>query len=114
METVVAGIDRTGESQDRATEHNSDAERIYRNCVGDHLSELHRFNRHLASRPLTTPELTLFLASMAAFNRHTIAGIAILAGRLSDELFLLDPLNGHRLGAHVLDAAVDEYGLRES
>jgi len=78
------------------------------------LTALHSFNRHFASRPLTTSELTLFLASMAAFNQHTIAGIAILAGRLSDELLPYDPVHGHEVGAYVLDAAVDEYGLRES
>jgi pyrroloquinoline quinone (PQQ) biosynthesis protein C len=51
---------------------------------------------------------------MAAFNRHTIAGIAILAGRLSDELLPHAPEHGHEVGAYVLDAAVDEYGLRET
>jgi hypothetical protein len=72
------------------------------------------FNAHLASRPLTADELRLFLASMAAFNRHTIGGIAILAGRLSDEILPLLPTKGHEIGAYVLDAAIDEYGLRES
>jgi hypothetical protein len=72
------------------------------------------FNTHLTSRPLTVEELKLFLASMAAFNRHTIGGIAILAGRLSDEILPLLPTKGHEIGAYVLDAAVDEYGLRES
>jgi pyrroloquinoline quinone (PQQ) biosynthesis protein C len=49
---------------------------------------------------------------MAAFNRHTIGGIAILAGRLSDEILPHRPISGHEVGAYVLDAAVDEYGLR--
>jgi pyrroloquinoline quinone (PQQ) biosynthesis protein C len=49
---------------------------------------------------------------MAAFNRHTIGGIAILAGRLSDEILPHRPRTGHEIGAYVLDAAVDEYGLR--
>lgn len=78
------------------------------------LAALHLFNRHFSSRALTRPELKLFLASMAAFNRHTIGGIAILAGRLSDEVLPLLPKTGHEIGAYVLDAAVDEYGLRES
>jgi hypothetical protein len=78
------------------------------------IAELRSFNRHFSSRPLTRPELLLFLASMAAFNRHTIGGIAILAGRLSDQILPLLPKVGHEIGAHVLDAAVDEYGLRET
>jgi hypothetical protein len=72
------------------------------------------FNAHLAARALSRAELLLFLASMAAFNRHTIGGIAILAGRLSDEILPLLPRTGHEIGAYVLDAAVDEYGLRET
>ena len=48
------------------------------------MAALDVFNAHLASRPLTAAELTLFLASMASFNRHTIGGIAILAGRLAE------------------------------
>lgn len=78
------------------------------------VAALSSFNGHLASRPLTRSELRLFLASMAAFNRHTIGGIAILAGRLSDEILPHRPKTGHEIGAYVLDAAVDEYGLRES
>jgi hypothetical protein len=78
------------------------------------LVALRSFNRHFASRPLSRSELLLFLASMAAFNRHTIGGIAILAGRLSDQVLPLLPINGHEIGAYVLDAAVDEYGLRET
>jgi hypothetical protein len=78
------------------------------------LEALRSFNRHFSSRPLTRPELLLFLSSMAAFNRHTIGGIAILAGRLSDEVLPLLPKKGHEIGAYVLDAAVDEYGLRET
>ena len=78
------------------------------------MATLDIFNAHLASRPLAAGELKLFLASMAAFNRHTIGGIAILAGRLSDEILPLLPTKGHEIGAYVLDAAIDEYGLRES
>jgi hypothetical protein len=91
-----------------------EANQFYERCADYPLTALQSFNRHLASRPLTIPELTLFLASMAAFNRHTIAGIAILAGRLSDELLPHAPAHGHEVGAYVLDAAVDEYGLRET
>jgi hypothetical protein len=91
-----------------------EADTIYRRCLDHPLTALRSFNRHLASRPLTNAELTLFLASMAVFNQHTIAGIAILAGRLSDELLPHAPEHGHEVGAHVLDAAVDEYGLRET
>jgi hypothetical protein len=108
MEAVAAKL---GADADRDMR---EADDIYRRCIDFPLTALQSFNRHLASRPLTSPELTLFLASMAAFNRHTIAGIAILAGRLSDELLPHAPELGHEVGAHVLDAAVDEYGLRET
>jgi Iron-containing redox enzyme len=92
-----------------------EADRIYERCLGHPaIAALARFNHHLASRPLARPELRLFLASMAAFNRHTIGGIAILTGRLSDEILPRRPRSGHEIGAYVLDAAVDEYGLRES
>jgi hypothetical protein len=93
----------------------AEAERIYEQCL-DHpaVAALTEFNQHLASRPLTRSELRLFLASMAAFNRHTIGGIAILAGRLSDEVLPRRPRFGHEIGSYVLDAAVDEYGLRET
>jgi hypothetical protein len=78
------------------------------------LAALKRFNTHLASRALDHSERVTFLASMAAFNRHTVGGIPILAGRLSDQLLPICPRRGHEIGAFVLDAAVDEYGLRES
>jgi hypothetical protein len=88
---------------------------IYEGCsTPPAIAVLRSFNRHFSSRPLTRPELLLFLASMATFNRHTIGGIAILAGRLSDQILPLLPKVGHEIGAHVLDAAVDEYGLRET
>lgn len=78
------------------------------------IAALQSFNRHFSCRLLTRSELVLFLASMATFNRHTIGGIAILAGRLSDQVLPLLPRVGHEIGAQVLDAAVDEYGLRET
>lgn len=91
------------------------ADDIYDDCVRRTASSsLGSFNRHFASRPLSRSELNLFLASMAAFNRHTIGGIAILAGRLSDEILPHLPTSGHEIGAYVLDAAVDEYGLRDT
>jgi Iron-containing redox enzyme len=108
MEAVAARLGTDACSDTREADH------IYRRCIDYPLTALRSFNRHLASRPLTNPELTLFLASMAAFNQHTIAGIAILAGRLSDELLPHAPEHGHEVGAYVLDAAVDEYGLRET
>jgi hypothetical protein len=92
-----------------------EADDIYDGCFKHPaIAALRSFNRRFSSRPLTHSELTLFLASMAAFNRHTIGGIAILAGRLSDQVLPLQPRNGHEIGAYVLDAAVDEYGLRET
>ena len=92
-----------------------EADDIYSACFNHPaIAALRAFNQRFSSRPLTPPELALFLASMAAFNRHTIGGIAILAGRLSDQVLPLRPRNGHEIGAYVLDAAVDEYGLRET
>ena len=92
-----------------------EAEAIYGGCFSHAaVATLRVFNKHFASRSLTRNELRLFLSSMAAFNRHTIGGIAILAGRLSDEILPHLPRIGHEIGAYVLDAAVDEYGLRES
>jgi predicted hydrocarbon binding protein len=91
------------------------ADEIYEACFHHSaIAALQAFNTHFDSRSLTRSELRLFLASMASFNRHTIGGIAILAGRLSDEILPLLPKCGHEIGAYVLDAAVDEYGLRES
>jgi hypothetical protein len=92
-----------------------EVDEIYEGCsTHPAIAVLQSFNRHFSSRPLTRPELLLFLASMATFNRHTIGGIAILAGRLSDQILPLLPKVGHEIGACVLDAAVDEYGLRET
>lgn len=92
-----------------------DADEIYDDCLNHPaIAALQAFNRHFDSRSLTRSELLLFLASMAAFNHHTIGGIAILAGRLSDQILAFLPENGHEIGAYVLDAAVDEYGLRET
>jgi len=96
------------------TEVSRIADDIYDDCVRRSSSSLGSFNRHFTSRPLSRSELILFLASMATFNRHTIGGIAILAGRLSDEILPHLPRTGHKIGAYVLDAAVDEYGLRET
>ena len=91
------------------------ADEIYESCFHHSaIAALRAFNAHFDERSLTRSELRLFLASMASFNRHAIGGIAILAGRLSDEVLPLLPRNGHEVGAYVLDAAVDEYGLRES
>jgi len=92
-----------------------EADDIYNACFNHPaIAALRSFNQRFSSRPLTHPELALFLGSMAAFNRHSIGGIAILAGRLSDQVLPLRPRNGHEIGAYVLDAAVDEYGLRET
>ena len=91
------------------------AEEVYQVCsTHPAIAVLRSFNRHFSSRPLARSELLLFLASLAAFNRHTIGGIAILAGRLSDQILPVLPKEGHEIGAYVLDAAVDEYGLRET
>lgn len=111
MDTAMATTERDVFQEELSIEANE----IYEGCFNHPaVATLRSFNRHFASRPLTRSELRLFLSSMAAFNRHTIGGIAILAGRLSDEILPYLPKTGHEIGANVLDAAVDEYGLRES
>jgi hypothetical protein len=111
MHTAQTTVDKDALHQKLFREANE----IYEDCSAHPaLPVLRSFNRLFSSRPLTRSELLLFLASMATFNRHTIGGIAILAGRLSDQILPLLPKVGHEIGAHVLDAAVDEYGLRET
>src|SRR5258707_7574154 len=106
---------RTTADRDALHERFREANEICEDCcTHPAIAALRSFNRHFSSRPLTRSELLLFLASMATFNRHTIGGIAILAGRLSDQVLPLLPKVGHEIGACVLDAAVDEYGLRET
>jgi hypothetical protein len=103
------------EIDSRLEETIHEADEIYESCCSHSaIATLGSFNGHLASRVLTALELRLFFSSMAAFNRHTIGGIAILAGRLSDAILPYLPKTGHEIGAYVLGAAVDEYGLRES
>jgi hypothetical protein len=111
MHTAQTTIDKGAQHRQLIRE----ADEIYEGCSAHSaIAVLRSFNRHFSSRPLTRSELLLFLASMATFNRHTIGGIAILAGRVSDQILPLLPKVGHEIGAHVLDAAVDEYGLRET
>ena len=111
MDTVVLNHD----SEISREGTGSQAQEIYQECVSHPaIAALGAFNGHCASRALTLDERRLFFASMAAFNRHTVGGIAILAGRVSDELLGLLPRSAHEIAALILDAAVDEYGLRES
>jgi hypothetical protein len=111
MHTVQTAIDEDASHKHALRE----TDEIYEDCsTHPAVAALRSFNRKFSSRPLRRSELLLFLASMATFNRHTIGGIAILAGRLSDQILPLQPKVGHEIGAHVLDAAVDEYGLRET
>lgn len=110
MDTAICAVEDVAFGRGRL-----DADQIYDACLHHPaVAALEALNEHLAARPLTRTELRLFLASLAAFNRHTIGGIAILAGRLSDEVLPHLPKRGHEIGAYVLDAAVDEYGLRET
>jgi hypothetical protein len=105
-------------AQDTCLSHSDfcrESDLIFDDCVHHPaMVALESFNARLSTRALSVAELTVFLASLAAFNRHTVGGIAILAGRLSDQLLPHRPLTAHQIGAYVLDAAVDEYGLRES
>src|ERR1700691_1875803 len=69
-----------------------EADESYESCfTNPAITALRTFNQHFSSRALTRSEIRLFLASMAAFNRHSIGGIAILAGRLSDQILPLLP-----------------------
>jgi hypothetical protein len=111
MDTAVGNRDIDAVQQGLRSEANA----IYDGCFTHPAVEaLRTFNRHCSSRAMILDELRLFFASMAAFNRHAIGGIAILAGRVSDEVLALAPRTGHEIGALILDAAVDEYGLRET
>ena len=115
MHALVLTDDHAGPADPVTAGDDTAGDAIYEQCF-EHpaLATLAAFNRHLATRALRRSELLLFFASLAAFNRHTIGGIAILSGRLSDQVLPSMPLKGHEIGAYVLDAAVDEYGLRES
>ncbi len=72
---------------------------------------LHRFNANLAVGELPKEKLKIFFASMTAFVRHITPGIPALASRLTDELYEELPYRAHGIAAHILDAAIDEYGL---
>lgn len=74
------------------------------------IAALDAFNARLEAG--LSPEVArAFAASLYAFNRGTPAGIAQLAGRWADHLAETDPLHAHGHAAHILAAAVDEYGL---
>ena len=89
------------------------AQPVYDLCHNsDGIKALNKFNGLLETRALTLNQRRIFLASLRSFNRHTIGGIAALVYRLSDELGSLLPYGAHRLAAQIMDAAMDEYGLR--
>ena len=75
------------------------------------MAELHKFNIQLSRRRLTAPGLLIFLASLWRFNKNIASGIPVLASRLADDLSEIAPLHAHKVAAHILDAAVDEFGL---
>ncbi len=77
------------------------------------IHELKGFGESLQQRPLTKPELKLFFASLVAFAGDIPGGIVGLSLRMTDEWFKIDPLNATSIGAAILFAAVDEYGLHD-
>ena len=85
---------------------------IYNEAAGHPgVAALHGFLDRLAERELTRAGLLAFFASMTAFVRHITPGIPALASRLSDALLPIAPYRAHGIAAHVLGAAIDEYGF---
>jgi hypothetical protein len=72
---------------------------------------LQTFLDRLAAREVGRAGLLAFFASMTAFVRHITPGIPSLAARLSDALLPIAPYRAHGIAAHVLGAAIDEYGF---
>ena len=75
--------------------------------------ELNKFGVNFCSRPMSKDELKVFLSTLVAFVGDIPNGIVSLALRITDEWMNKDPLNATRIGAAVLFAAVDEYGLQD-
>jgi hypothetical protein len=74
---------------------------------------LDAFNSVLAAaRPVHPADAAVFLCSIYCMDRSAPAGIVTLAARLTDALVPVAPFEAHALAAHVLEAAMDEYGLR--
>jgi hypothetical protein len=86
----------------------------FRSEIENHgaLIELATFGRNLASRPLTLEERKIYFATMWAFFKEIPTGILALALHVSDDWLTRDQWNGTAMGAHILFADVDEFGLQ--
>jgi len=77
------------------------------------IRKLKKFGNNLQSRPLSSHEMCLFLASMGAFFLEVPPGILSLPSRITDEWLKIEPLKAIEKGARILFAAVDEFGLND-
>lgn len=75
------------------------------------IDEVRAFNERLKGEKLSHERLRVFLSSLLSFNRHVAAGIAVLSGRLVDELIESSPFEAHKLASMLLRSASDEFGL---
>lgn len=78
------------------------------------LKELSDFGQLLASRALDARELKTFFATMGAFFKPVPTGILALALKVTDDfLDRGDRYGATAMGAHILYADVDEFGLHD-
>jgi hypothetical protein len=77
------------------------------------MRELADFGQLLAARPLDPAGLKTFFATMGAFFRNIPTGIMALALRVCDEEIARDRYNATSVGAYLLFADVDEFGLQD-
>jgi hypothetical protein len=90
-----------------------DIEEIFSSKLSESFSALSNFNRVLAEDLPTHPQdAGVFICGIYSLHRTAPAGILHLAARLSDALTPRLPFHAHAMAAWILDAAVDEYGLR--
>lgn len=76
------------------------------------MKELSYFGELLASAPLNGYGLKTFFATMDPFFKNIPTGVLALALRISDDWMERDRYNATAMGAYVLFADVDEYGLQ--
>lgn len=77
------------------------------------MAALDRFGARLQHRPLSRSELAVFFASVGRFVLEIPPGIVALASRITDHYLTRTPFDALRMGARILFAAVDEYGLSQ-
>jgi hypothetical protein len=83
--------------------------------VEDHqgMAALRAFGARLKQYPMSSAQLTVFLASTAEFFKEIPGGILALGLRVSDDWMTFDRFGAARRGAAVLYSAVDEFGLHQ-